>query len=408
MKHYSQRGFTLIELLVVITIIGILAAIALPNYIKAKDKAKEAEVKANLHTIQIALERYATDHSGAYPVYILGGDTKGWDARTGCRSVLGPPDQQCQIPGHTEVGDAPQWTQPPEWEDKWHTPMKDALVHFSYVYSYPDNPFIDAGEGITSVISWTGASLRSGDGDVRFGWTGEVMGNCLDDPKCLFKGPYHVTAIACTMWTITNQYLGVLNKNSPNSFYCMGGLPQWVRDGQGASDPEGQAIKAFWPGQYFYRSGGDFFIANPTNVEGPEFVYIWGWPYMRINKYMLGGYGSPRTDGMDVLRLTIRTGEAASTITVLDQGFVSGSYFEDHTSEEEQPLTSHPNYPNVRVYYSNPECFGGGERGQMPQFPYLQAGSNAWMFGAPDGFRDGVILVLTSGSDSEKFTEWSG
>ena len=67
MNRNIQHGFTLIELLVVIPIIGILAAIALPNYIKAKDKAKEAEVKANCHTIQIALERYATDYSGVYP-----------------------------------------------------------------------------------------------------------------------------------------------------------------------------------------------------------------------------------------------------------------------------------------------------------------------------------------------------
>jgi type II secretory pathway pseudopilin PulG len=44
-----------------------LAAIALPNYIKARDKAMEAEVKANAHTIQIALERYCTDQSGYYP-----------------------------------------------------------------------------------------------------------------------------------------------------------------------------------------------------------------------------------------------------------------------------------------------------------------------------------------------------
>ena len=78
MTRAKQNGFTLIELLVVITIIGILAAIALPNYIKAKDKAKEAEVKSACHTIQISLERYATDHSGKYPRNIYGGDRRGW------------------------------------------------------------------------------------------------------------------------------------------------------------------------------------------------------------------------------------------------------------------------------------------------------------------------------------------
>ena len=75
-----QRGFTLIELLVVITIIGILCALCLPQYMKAKTRAREAEVKAGLHTIQLALERYSTDHSGFYPAFILGGDSRGyWD-----------------------------------------------------------------------------------------------------------------------------------------------------------------------------------------------------------------------------------------------------------------------------------------------------------------------------------------
>lgn len=62
-----KKGFTLIELLVVVAIIGIIAAIAIPNFVGSKDKAKEAEVKAGLHAIQTALESYAVDHNGNYP-----------------------------------------------------------------------------------------------------------------------------------------------------------------------------------------------------------------------------------------------------------------------------------------------------------------------------------------------------
>lgn len=66
LKKRQGKGFTLIELLVVVVIIGILAAIALPNFVGAQKKAKLSAVKANMHTTQLATESYATDTGGVY------------------------------------------------------------------------------------------------------------------------------------------------------------------------------------------------------------------------------------------------------------------------------------------------------------------------------------------------------
>ena len=58
---HKKKGFTLIELLIVVAIIGILAAIAIPNFLEAQTRAKVSRVMGDMRTLGLALESYYVD-----------------------------------------------------------------------------------------------------------------------------------------------------------------------------------------------------------------------------------------------------------------------------------------------------------------------------------------------------------
>ncbi len=67
MMRRNDKGFTLIELLIVVAIIGIIAAIAIPNLLNAIDRGKQKRTMADLRSLGTAVESYSIDNS-FYPV----------------------------------------------------------------------------------------------------------------------------------------------------------------------------------------------------------------------------------------------------------------------------------------------------------------------------------------------------
>jgi general secretion pathway protein G len=86
-----RKGFTLVEILIVVVILGILAAIVIPQFTSASETAKASSLVSQLQTIRSQLELFQVQHNGAYPTLAeLNADWGVMTSRTNAQKAIMP------------------------------------------------------------------------------------------------------------------------------------------------------------------------------------------------------------------------------------------------------------------------------------------------------------------------------
>ncbi|MBL0926418.1 MAG: prepilin-type N-terminal cleavage/methylation domain-containing protein [Phycisphaerales bacterium] len=78
MRNTIRKGFTLVEILIVVVILGILAAIVIPQFTNASNEAVKGALESQLQTINSQVELYRVRNNGDYPALGTAATNNGW------------------------------------------------------------------------------------------------------------------------------------------------------------------------------------------------------------------------------------------------------------------------------------------------------------------------------------------
>ncbi len=306
-------------LVLVAVFVGTCLAVSLPGYVKVKETAKEAEAKQNLHEIQLAVERFAVDHKGTYPLYLIGGAAK-------CAATVNITEENFTSNPRSAfqsiVDSAPLET------------VSDPLLRKGYLAEYAINPFTRNGAAIHQIqcdLNSTpgGKDILRNDSD-----TGLKLGTRFG-PYCTQMGAVRgdVRYPRTTIIVPGTEPLEILTGVDTEYDYW----DQW----------QGDRPLPYIPGMFFYKSMGALSTgpadtaAERTNV-----------PSAAPDMYILAVYGGTRSKGRDILGeeepLTGPHGEMTWTFlrsqVSTDPAHVQGCPFSfDNTGKTTQIIYGNPN-----------------------------------------------------------------
>ncbi len=287
MTSYKRNfGFTLVELLVVMVIILILVGIGIKHLTGAKAKAKNVQVSAGVHDIQVGLEQFAIDNNGFYPGL-------NWELNSSGNLSDVAPAVIGGIESGVGVKDYQNWVNDSGAYLSDQTPRVryiDTLIEKGYIKDYPQNPFLSTGDKTTSQMTnlfWYAPDMQSGQfsflNELSVDWdrltnrsNGQTMKINWEDYARGHFSYIPFDPVNNQGWDFAGNWSGLSDLNRSQYYkYCR----SYMLIGWGASRIDTTQSKGFSAASFNSAAGGfdidknlkiDLFESNLVNATRPE------------------------------------------------------------------------------------------------------------------------------------------